>query len=173
MKMLLGGGPTDIDASGFQLEFLDPKTWEKDWGYGETEHADGTPVRTTGFGLKLTLVVGKVRGGRWAYGRNRARYHVARGSHVVIEFTGTDDYERTGRVFSLLKRPNGSQYNDPADVPEFYGRHEIVSLASVVDDGKRYKGLVVVLGTDDFGAMAQLALQRLNERGKLLPGIVS
>ena len=72
------------------------------------ERTKATQFLAVGHGRRLTLYVGKVLGGREAYGRNRARYLVGTGSRVIVEFAGADDYEETGRVFSILRLPSSS-----------------------------------------------------------------
>ena len=84
-------------------------------------------------------------GYRWAFGDNRRRVVVfkigARGrvSGVLVEFAGSDDYEITKNVVSLLKRPDRKYMKlEELDLyPEYLriGNH-IVNHASVICRGR-------------------------------------
>jgi hypothetical protein len=156
--------PSAIDEEEFLLNRLDTSLRAKDWGNGGVDEMEATAFVAVGRERRVTLHVGRVIGGKEAYGRDRVRYHVARGSHVIVEFTGTDDYDETGRVFSLLKHKDGSQCTDISQVPEKYQRFSVEPLPNLVDDGKQYRGLAVVVQADDLEAMAQYGLLRWLER---------
>lgn len=149
----------DASDGHLQIRQVGKKRWSKNWG-GGVEAVEATVFEVARHNVTLKLRVGAVEGGRAAYGADRVRYHVALGSKVLVEFTGADDFDESGRVFTILKRADRTQVMEGGVVPEAYRGFNIAPVADLVYDGKRHRSLAIVLHHDDIEAMAKCGFLR-------------
>lgn len=85
----------------------------------------------------------------------------------VAEFVGTDDYQESGLVASLIKTAEGKEVRATAALPPGYAGFEIVPYSSVVTGPYSHSGLAIVLRDDDRAGMTRHALLRAQSMGLL------
>lgn len=140
------------------------------WPEGPEEMAV-TQLRALLPGGAVEVGVGRVLGGRFAFGRIRPRIHVLVGGEVQAEFVGADDFEQSGEMLSVLKQPGGNKHAArPSDVPEQYHGLHVEPFHDLIRSKRTFSSLAVVAHEDDVETTATCGLlQWLYRRQAVAP----
>lgn len=134
------------------------------WPEGPEEMAV-TQLRALLPGGAAEVGVGRVLGGRFAFGRVRPRVHVLVGGEVQAEFVGSDDFEQSGEMLSVLKQPGGNKHAvRVSDVPDRYHDLHLELFHDLIRSKGAFSSLAVVAHEDDVETMATYGLLRWMDR---------
>lgn len=111
------------------------------------------------------LEAGQIRlafGTREAYGKLRRRILVFRDQmNVLAEFVGADDYEKSGLVLWLLKKPDSREDVHPDDdIPADYQRFRCVRFSDYVQGPWARGGFAVIVHEAYHAILIEAALVR-------------
>lgn len=153
----------------FAITELDTRPSAKDWGYGGVENTIMTTYDVTYRGRTLRMAVHDVIEGREAYGTVRRRILVTRGTgDVMVEFAGADDFQRSRRLFAVLKAADGTQVKDEDEIPANLREFKVEPIAELARDGINRRGLAIVVNEADRKAMIRVGALRWLEKNVLL-----
>jgi hypothetical protein len=106
--------------------------------------------------VPLTIALGE----REAFGQMRKRVIVSIKKRTILELCGTDDYDATGNLLCVLRKPNSEEMYERAETtPLQYWRFARVYHNSYIKKGG-YDRVGILVGSDDFRTMIDLALTR-------------
>ena len=119
-------------------------------------------------GKNIPLVIGL--GNRFAAGRERRRAVVFWGDpdgtmYPVVEFTGSNDFDDTKRMASVIKIDGRKQLKLTDDIPEPYHVFRTDVYNRVVSGAYASGSRCIVANENDLGAMAMHALLRSQQKG--------
>lgn len=100
---------------------------------------------------------------RNAAGQNRRRVLVIVDRYPSVEFVGSNDFERSGLMVSIIKS-DGKQLSLGAKLPKGYEVLKIVRYRDYVDGPGASSNSAVLAHKDDLDAMAEHALLRFTGR---------
>jgi hypothetical protein len=103
---------------------------------------------------KGEIVVGFTE--REGYGKLRKRAIVFINGHPEAEFVGTDDYDKTGHLAALIKRPDG-KFMRIDEIDRRYAGFNVVNHSSQIREGREGFAALLV-SSDDHKTMIQHAL---------------
>ena len=110
-------------------------------------------------GRSYVFTVGFAR--REVGGQNRRRVTVwLNRSTPLVEFVGTDDYESTGRLASVIKQPDGRHLKRFQELPNEYREFETGPYDSLVRVRYASRGMAVVAREDDLETIVRHAMIR-------------
>jgi hypothetical protein len=138
---------------------------EVHWPDGSVEEMETTHLNVEFAGGLIKVAVGRVKGGRYAFDEERERVHVVVRGSVQAEFVGTDDYEETGKLVAVLKKPGGNKHAwSVNDLPTDYHSFQTEKFADLIRRPGAFGSLGVVVLTGDIEAMAMYGLLRFRDR---------
>lgn len=159
----MGTPPRPEDLFEFSVVSHQPFTVRWPEGIEVMDQAVHFSVRWNGQPFRVS--VGRVTGGRDAFGRNRERVHVVVENQVRAEFVETDEYESTRELVCVLKRPGGNVHAQrESEVPEDYRNFRLERFSELIRQKGTYKGLAVVVSDTEHQAMATYGLLRWRDR---------
>lgn len=115
-------------------------------------------------GQQITLKIGF--SDRQAAGLLRKRVTVWLGNRPLVEFAGSNDYERDGLLASIIRLKNNKQLTYQRIPPEYEG-FKIQRYNSVVNGPRASNSLAVIVHKEDLASMLEHALIRAKWKGIL------
>jgi len=121
-------------------------------------------------GRAIPLVIGF--GDRRAAGRDRRRAVVFWGTHPgskspIVEFTGTDDFEQSKLMASVIKSDGRKHLRPTDDVPAAYVGMPMSVYNHVITGPYAYESKCVLLRDDQLDLMARHALLRMEQKSAI------
>jgi len=124
-------------------------------GYNATRLADGQQV---------TLKIGFSN--RKAAGQMRKRVTVWLGNRPLVEFAGSNDYDKDGILASVIRLKNNKQLTYQRIPPEYEG-FKVQRYNSVVNGPRASTAFAIVVNKDDLTSILEHALIRAKWKGLL------
>jgi excisionase family DNA binding protein len=124
-------------------------------GYNATRMVEGQQIV-----LKLGFTDRKVAG------RVRKRVTIWLGSRPLVEFAGSNEYDKDGTLASIIRLKNNKQMTYQR-IPQEYEGFKVQRYNSIVDGPRASTGFAVVVHKDDLTSMLEHALIRANWKGLL------
>jgi len=132
--------------------------WPKKGGGSNTEHYDKTYEATfTTNNQEYTFRVGF--GSRESSGQVRRRITIWLGNRAVVEFAGSNDYERDGLLAGIIRLKNGKQLATQR-IPDEYREFRLAKYNTIVKGPRASTGMAVIAHKDDLKSMLEHALIR-------------
>ena len=103
---------------------------------------------------------------RPAAGMNRKRVTVFLNGRPTVEFVGTDDFEESKMVASLITLPNKKRLRPNQTVPNEYRSFNLVRYNSVVKGPRAATTMAVLSKIDDIDTIVAHAIIRANYRDR-------
>lgn len=165
-----GAGPV-----GGARSYSPPKEWREiaafnyKWPNGGEDFHGGVAARVRFGQREVPLLIGFTD--RKSAGRVRRRAVVFWGEpdatlYPMVEFVGTNDFESTGRMASVIK-DGGKHVKPEGQVPPPYNGFPLVVYSDVVTGPYAARSLAVEAQQDDFDLMARHAILRAQAKGWL------
>lgn len=144
-------------------DFLRIASFNFRWPMGE-EHFDEVYETTRQIdGRTFTFRIGF--GDRPAAGRLRKRVVIWLGNYPLVEFAGSDDYEFSGLLASVIKSRGGRQVLLRSSLPDEYEEFDVRSYNSIVRGPYASGNLAVVVHKNDLETMLRHAIIRAKWKG--------
>lgn len=136
------------------------------WPGGETEEYpeayegtfDDTDIH---FEVKIGI------GDRQAAGKNRKRVTIFLNGRPTVEFAGTNDYESSRLVASVVTLPNKKRLKPRQPIPDEYKSFDLRRYDSVIQGPRAATTMAVVCKIDDFDTMVAHAVIRAKYRDQI------
>ena len=97
-------------------------------------------------------------GSRHVFGRDRIHSVTWVAGSPQVEATAADDYEQSGHLVGLIKRPDGRDARSVDELPDGYGEFEIVVHREAVQGAWARRSLAVRIHAEDLQGWARHAL---------------
>jgi excisionase family DNA binding protein len=137
------------------FDFSWPKTGDKN----NVEHYDEAYEATrTINGQQLTLKIGF--GNREVAGLMRRRGTIWLGNRAIVEFAGSNDFDKTGKLASVIRLRNNRQLTPFNRIPPEYSKYKIKKYNSVIKGPRASTNMAIVVHKDDLKSMLDHALIR-------------
>jgi excisionase family DNA binding protein len=135
------------------------------WPNGKTEEYPEAYEGTANDGnMQFEVKIGVCE--RPAAGMNRKRITVFLNGRPTVEFVGTDDFEESKRVASLIVLPNKKRLRPNQTVPNEYRSFNLVRYNSVVKGPRAATTMAVLSQIDDIDTIVAHAIIRANYRDR-------
>lgn len=130
--------------------------YEYRWPDGTVENYDTISYDAVFGDQRHEVMIGFAE--RRAFGRDRKRVVIFVDGWPEVEFAGADDYDRTGRLVAMIRRPDG-KFMDINDVYSEYVGLSVVEHSRCIDRslGGRDGTAALVVTSDDHKAMIRHA----------------
>ena len=138
--------------------------WPKKGGSAVEHYGKGYNATKLVDGQQIALKVGF--SDRKAAGQMRKRVTVWLGKRPLVEFAGSNDYDKDGILASIIRLKNNKQLTYQRIPPEYEG-FKVQRYNSVVNGRRASTGFAIVVHKDDLTAMLEHALIRANWKGLL------
>ena len=138
--------------------------WPKEGGSTVEHYEKGYNATKLVDGQQISLKVGFAD--RKAAGQMRKRVTVWLGKRPLVEFAGSNDYDKDGILASIIRLKNNKQMTYQRIPPEYEG-FKVQRYNSVVNGRRASTGFAIVVHKDDLTAMLEHALIRANWKGLL------
>jgi len=102
------------------IKFVETKKFQYCWPKGPVEDYDGIIYDVTFHGEKHIVLIGFTM--REAFRKRRRRVVVFIDNKPEAEFAGADDYDQTGHIVAMIKRPDGKFMKIGGDTPRIFRR---------------------------------------------------
>ena len=133
--------------------------WPKKGGGGYQEHYDkGYDATRVVNGRHFTFRVGF--GIREAAGKTRHRVTVWLGNRAVVEFAGSNDFDKDGLLAGIIRLREGGQLSPYQKIPDEYKGFKVERYSSIVQGPHASRNMAVVVHKDDLNSMLAHALIR-------------
>ncbi len=96
-------------------------------------------------------------------GRLRKRAVIFVDERPMVEFVGSDDFERSHKMLSLVKRKNGKRLRPGETTPPEYRNLQVEPYRKYVTGAYASSNQAIVCSKDDLSVMVQHALLRLRQ----------
>ena len=100
---------------------------------------------------------------RQSAGRARKRSVIFVDRRPLVEFVGADDFDKSGKMLSLVKRKNGKRLRPGETIPPEYRHLRIEPYRKYVTGAYASSNQAIVCFKDELGVMAEHALLRLRQ----------
>lgn len=134
------------------------------WPGGSTETYDAIFYEIRFNNSVCEIVVGFTD--RVAFGKQRKRVVVFINEYPMVEFAGTDDYDKTGNLVAQIKDANG-KYVGLNNVPPEYSDFVIVEHSSQIKGGYRGRAAILVSNHDIKRIIEHALIQQKLRSGKI------
>jgi excisionase family DNA binding protein len=135
------------------------------WPNGKTEQYPEAYEGTANDGnMQFEVKVGICE--RSAAGMNRKRVTVFLNGRPTVEFIGTDEFEESRKVASLIVLPNKKRLRPGQTVPNEYRSFNLVRYNSVVKGPRAATTMAVLCRIDDIETIVAHAIIRANYRDR-------
>jgi excisionase family DNA binding protein len=135
------------------------------WPNGKTEEYPEAYEGTANDGnMQFEVKIGVCE--RPAAGMNRKRITVFLNGRPTVEFVGTDDFEESKRVASLIVLPNKKRLRPNQTVPNEYRSFNLVRYNSLVKGPRAATTMAVLSQIDDIDTIVAHAIIRANYRDR-------
>jgi len=133
--------------------------WPKKGGGGYPEHYDkGYDATKIVDGRHYTFRVGF--GIREAAGKTRRRVTIWLGNRAVVEFAGSNDFDKDGLLAGIIRLREGGQLSPYQKIPDEYKSFKVDRYSSIVQGPHASKNMAVVVHKDELKSMLAHALIR-------------
>lgn len=150
--------PTESTGGFKEIEPFDFK-WPGEGGEGVTEHYDkGYEATRKINGRHYTFTIGF--GWREAAGQKRRRITIWIGNRAIVEFAGSNNYDKDKLVASVIRLPNNKQLSPRGEIPKEYHDFKIARYDSIVQGTRASKNLAVVVNDNNLDVMLRHAIIR-------------
>jgi len=135
------------------------------WPNGKTEEYHEAYEGTANDGnMHFEVKIGVCE--RRAAGMNRKRVTVFLNGRPTVEFVGTDDFEESKKVASLVVLPNKKRLRPKQTLPNEYRSFDLVRYSSVVKGPRAATTMAVLCRIDDIDTIVAHAIIRANYRDR-------
>lgn len=136
--------------------------WPKKGGSTVEHYEKGYNATKLVDGQQITFKVGF--SDRKAAGQMRKRVTVWLGKRPLVEFAGSNDYNKDGILASIIRLKNNKQLTYQRIPPEYEG-FKVQRYNSVVNGRRASTGFAIVVHKDDLTSMVEHALIRAKWKG--------
>lgn len=152
----------DLDQnSDWEIRDIEPFdfSWPKTGDKNNVEHYDKAYEATrTINGQQLTFKTGF--GNREVAGQMRRRVTIWLGNRAIVEFAGSNNFDKTGILASVIRLRNGRQLTPFNRVPPEYSKYKVKKYNSIVKGPRASTNMAIVVHKDDLKSMLDHAFIR-------------
>lgn len=158
--------PRETHGNVWSLEEIGPFDfrWPQEGGSMVEHYEKGYTATKLVDGQQVTLKLGF--SDRQAAGQIRKRVTVWLGSRPLVEFAGSNDYDKDGILASIIRLKNNKQMTYQRIPPEYEG-FKVQRYNSIVNGPRASTGFAVIVHKDDLTSMLEHALIRAAWKGLL------
>ena len=151
----------------FVRNFVGTRKHDHKWPEGDIENFDVIEFSVRTDKGDVTVLVGYTI--REAFGENRKRIVLFINGHPEVEFNGTDDYETTGQLVGLIKKPNSQQhYRHGVEIPPVeYTPFNIVRYKDYIKASGSYNSSAILVNVGNISEMIYHGLIQSKWAGRL------
>jgi len=103
---------------------------------------------------------------RRVFGKNRRRIVVFVKRYPQVEFIGTDEFDRTGELVGVIKRPkSGKHYLYEEDLPIEYFGFNLVRYKDYINKRGAYNSVAIIVNVSDLSTMLRHAFIQAKWQG--------
>lgn len=133
------------------------------WPAGIEEY-DGIHYNAEINGTKVPIIVGFTK--KEAFGKPRKKIIVFIKDQPIVEFAETDNYEKTGLVIGVLKKPRSEEmYKINDELPSELEKFKLVYHKDYIQDG--FDRIGILLSSSDIQGMIEYALTKARLEGNI------
>ncbi len=146
------------------IKFGGVDRYQYQWPDGTVETYDAVFYDVSFGDRRHSVIIGFTN--REAFGRERRRVVIFVDDHPEAEFAGADDYDQTGHLVAMIRRPDG-KFMDISSVHSEYAGLPVVEHSSCISRslGGRDGIAALVVTSDDHKTMIKHALIQSKWRG--------
>ena len=132
------------------------------WPLGPEEYEGAIKFKADVGGRTIPVIIAFDE--KEVFGALRRKVYVIVKDRVMLELTGADDYERTGLLVGVLKKPGSEEHYRPDEpIPLEFSRFTIVIHKHYIHNG--FNSLAVLFNIADIKGMADYGLLRAKLEG--------